>query len=175
MKILILTTSAVLFVFAFSLVFVGPVHAGMCSDEAIASYLDAPVEDTLANTRVVYAADSNFKVLVASADRPLMVLIFNNDQDFSKGLAAVATCVLAEFPQIKFIAYDVRELNQAEVDKAAFFTSGMAETVPSLFIYKYVDGGLELAGSIKEGYNETELVKKQIVRLSNFIWDKVLR
>lgn len=150
-------------------------NAGLCSDELINTYLGVPVEETLSHTRVTYAADSNFKELVALSKRPLMVLIYNNDQDFSKGLAAVATCVLAEFPQFKFIAYDVRELKQMEIDRAAHFTGGMANTVPSLYIYKYKSKQLELAGLIKEGYRETELVKKQIVRISQFIWDKVLR
>lgn len=150
-------------------------HAGLCSDEIITQYLGSPVEETLSNTRVVYAADSNFKKLVAESKRPLMVLIYNNDQDFSKGLAAVATCVLSEFPQFKFIAYDVRELSQMELDRAAHFTGGMASNVPSLYIYKYQKEELLLAGSIKEGYRETDLVKKQIKRISQFVWDKVLR
>lgn len=153
----------------------GLANAGLCSDEMLNTYLGAPVEETLNNTRVIYAADNNFKSLVASSKRPLMVLIYNNDQDYSKGLAAVATCVLGEFPQFKFIAYDVRELNQMELDRAAHFTGGMANAVPSLFIYSYKKKELLLAGSIKEGYRETELVKKQIVRLSRFIWNKVLR
>jgi len=176
MKKILLNTIAIFVVLTFYLQATTTfANAGLCTDEIIHKQLSAPVEKTLGNTRVTYAADSNFKALVTSSKRPLMVLIYNNDQDFSKGLAAVATCVLAEFPQFKFVAYDIRELSPKELDRAAFFTQGLVQTVPSLFIYRFVDNELELVGTIKEGYRETELVKKQIVRLSQFIWDKVLR
>ena len=168
-------TATVLSLFLFLLAGSGVARAGICSDEMIDQYLESPVEDTLSNTRVTYAADFNFKEMIASSNRPLMVLIYNNDQVFSKGLAALTACVIAEFPQFKLIAYDVRELNDREIDKANNFTGGMARKVPSLYIYRYKGEQLELAGSIKEGYSEANLVKKQIIRISEFIWNKVLR
>lgn len=157
------------------LTFSSVAHAGMCPDETINKYMADPVETTLQNTRVLYAAEVNFRKIIRDTERPLMVLFYNNDQDFSRGLAAVVTCVLAEFPQFKFVAYEVPKLDQRELDRASSIAGGTIKSIPSLYIYRYVDGSLELAASLHEGYRETEPVKKQIKRISEFIKAKVLQ
>lgn len=153
----------------------GLARAEMCPEATINQYMGNPVEKTLENTRVFYAAEANFKKAIKETKRPLMVLFYNNDQDYSRGLAAVVTCVLAEFPQFKFIAYEIPKLNQRELDRASIFVGGPITSVPSLYIYRYTNGSLELAASLHEGYRETEPVKQQIERISEFIRTQVMK
>ncbi|MDD3312509.1 hypothetical protein [Pseudodesulfovibrio sp.] len=148
--------------------------SGLCPDATIDQYLQQPVEKTLGNTKVIYAAEVNFRRLAAQSDRPMMLLFYNNDQDFSKGLAAVATCVINRYPQVRFIAYEIPELTQRELDRAGRYTGGTIQTVPSLYLYRYTKDGMELAGSIQEGYRDKDLVKKQIVRVDEFVKTELL-
>lgn len=147
--------------------------AQTCSDELIRRFMGAPVETTLKSTRAFYAADNNFVPEILSTKRALIVLVYNNEQDFSQGLAAVVACVHREFPQVRLIAYDVEELSQRGLDRAAHFTGGMIKSIPSLFLYRHTNGKLELAATIHEGYRELELIKKQIQRVSEFIQNKM--
>jgi len=146
-----------------------------CSNYTILKYLESPVETTLLSTNAFFVADINLKKEISSTKGPLMVFVYNNDHDFSKGLAAVVTCVHSEFPNVRLIAYNVTELSQPEMDRAAFFSDGMVKSVPSLFLYRYTRGGLELAATINEGYREESLVTLQIERVSKFIQTKMLQ
>jgi len=147
---------------------------GLCTDDTLDLYMAQPVEETLSNTRVIYASETNFRRLATSEKRPLMVLIYNNDQEFSKGLAAVATCVLSRHPQVRFIAYEIVELSQKELDRAGYYLGGTVQAVPSLYLYSYTKDGMELQGLIREGYREKDLVKEQIERVSDFVKKRLL-
>jgi len=155
---------------------VPPASAGsLCSDATIEQYLQQPVEKTLGDTSAIYAAETNFRQLTATSDQSMMLLFYNNDQDFSKGLAAVAACVLGSNPEVRFIAYEIPELTQRELDRASRHTGGTIQTVPSLYLYRHTQDGMELAGSVQEGYRDKDLVKKQIVRIDEFVKAQLLR
>lgn len=145
-----------------------------CSDSIIEKDMHSQVEATLEKTRAFIVSDANLRSEIAKTKRPLMLLIYNNDQDFSQGLAAVVACELRNYPQIRCLAYGVPELSQEELDNAARYAHIYIQSVPSLLIYDYKDNRLGLVGTLHEGYRDLALVKKQIVRLSAFIDSNVV-
>ena len=137
----------------------------MPSDAELLRYMSQTVEETLAEAPVTYVDDSNYGREVFGADRPVMVLFYNNRSEGSAGNAALSKVLSDKYPDIKFCAYKVSD--DSRPTRAAFENVKKygLKTTPAIMFYSQYNGMIINAGedlNLHGGWKDLKKVKEDI-------------
>ncbi len=145
------------------------------SDAALIRDMKQPVEMTLKETGVVYLNAINYRAEVLEAAQPAMVLFYSKNGELSRGLAALAKALVSLFPAFKLCAYPLPDAKRITVDSFEIYSTRYGlRGLPTLLLYDFEDGEMEVQGVVHGGYSELEVLKYQISRLPKIIRRRIM-
>lgn len=131
--------------------------------------MSQPVDETIKGMEMV--DDSTYQKKVFGSDKPVIVMFYNNEGDYSKGLATLTESLNEEFgDKIKFLAYKASENEKTEDNKLRSMISKYdIKEVPSLYFFDNDNGSIKREERLNGGIKSTDFYKKIAPEITNFI------
>jgi len=148
----------------------------MPPDRVLKQYLSQPVETTIGTPGVDYipVKDENYDQIVKGSNKPVMVLFYCNEGEYSTGLAGLAKVLNDTFQadnvkegyagdDILFCAYKVSNEETVDYDEGTDLEARYPiGDIPALAFYAINNNKMECIGSYDGGPSELDRLKKDI-------------
>ena len=139
-------------------------------EETPADWMKQPVEETLKGLDYIPVCEKNYEEEVYKADRPVMVLFYNNEGEGSQGLAALARMLHKSFPGIKFCAFELTPKATVRRSRLEEFKKKYPlETSPALVFYRKRKGRVKYLGQLHGGITTTECLESEYKFLAKYV------
>jgi len=148
----------------------------MPPDRELKQYLSQPVDDTIGTPGVDYVPvkDENYDQIVKGSNKPVMVLFYNNEGEYSAGLAGLAKVLNDTFQDdnvkegyagddIFFCAYKITDgVSNEPEDLYELQDKYPIEKTPAIAFYAINNNKVDCIGSYDGGIIELDVLKEKI-------------
>lgn len=126
----------------------------------VESWMEKDVEEIIENTNYTKLDDKNYDQKVIGGSKPSFVLFYNNQGEYSSGLATLAKLLHNDFPEkIDFFVYKLSESEEKTTLKQSPGTNNPYNRTPALLFYSEDNkGNITYVDQIHGGMNEKEPV-----------------